>query len=54
MYRFKLILLGIGIVAGYGAGFASLRWHARHHFADESGCHHRNHQSAPPASSLGP
>ena len=28
--RLLIVLLGAGTVLGYGAGFASMRWHAHH------------------------
>ncbi len=31
MRRVLIVLLGFGVIAGYGSAFASARWHARHH-----------------------
>lgn len=46
MRRILLVLLGLGVFAGYGSAIASARWHARH----AGGCESRwTRTSAAPA-----
>lgn len=44
MRRVLLVLLGLGVFAGYGSAFSHARWHARHHH--EGGCG-RQHEAPP-------
>jgi hypothetical protein len=41
--RLLSVFLGLGVLFGFGSGFASLAWHARHGGGwDRGGCHGRH------------